>query len=157
MTKGFYSSFQGSMAMHGAGRRLGQDEGWRSGYDEGLAEGIALGRRQANDANQPQLNDLITRVRDLEARSWTDRERYLALTVVAIAAVESLGDAPQEQQIVFLKAYLRLCKEAADKKLLASPPDANPDFARANPAVAQFLKATFAMAMQQEADHAPSP
>lgn len=153
MSKGFYSSFQGSMAMHGAGRRLGQDEGWRAGYDEGVAEGI----RQANAVSQPQLNELATRVRNMEAQTWTDREKYLSLVVVSIAAVESLGAAPQEQKISFLKSYLRLCKEAADKKLLATPPDANPAFARTNPAVAQFLTATFELAMQQEADHSPSP
>ncbi len=153
MSKGFYSSFQGSMAMHGAGRRLGQDEGWRAGFDEGVAEGI----RQANAVSQPQLNELATRVRNMEAQTWTDREKYLSLVVVSIAAVESLGAAPQEQQVAFLKSYLRLCKEAADKKLLATPPDANPAFARTNPAVAQFLKATFELAMQQETDHSPSP
>ena len=157
MSNDFYSSVHGAMAMHGAGRDLGHDEGWRAGYDEGLAEGLAHGRRQANEASQPQLTQLANRVRELEAKTWTDRAKMFELLVVAMSAVEALGSASPDQHISFVKTYLRLSKEATDKKLLAVTPDANPEFARAHPAIAQFVNTTFATAMQQRANHSPSP
>jgi hypothetical protein len=153
MSNDFYSSPQGAMAMHGAGRNLGHDEGWRVGYDEGVAEGI----RQANAVSQPQINRLANRIRELEANTWTDRAKRFELIVVALSAVEALGSASQEQHIAFVKAYLRLSKEATDKKLLAMTPDANPEFARAHPDLAKFVNTTFATAMQQRANHSPSP
>ena len=153
MSNDFYSSPQGAMAMHGAGRNLGHDEGWRVGYDEGVAEGI----RQANAVSQPQINRLANRIRELEANTWTDRAKRFELIVVALSAVEALGSASPDQHISFVKAYLRLSKEATDKKLLAVTPDANPEFARAHPAIAQFVNTTFATAMQQRVNHSPSP
>lgn len=149
MSDDFYTSSQGSMAMHGAGRRLGQTEG----YNEGLAEGIALGRQQANDTYQPQLNQLIQRVRELEARTWTDREKYFAMAVVALSAIESLGSATKHQQLAFLTAYHRLVSEAKNKQLLDTPPHSNPEFERANPVAAQFLNSMLATAMQSQADN----
>jgi hypothetical protein len=157
MSNDFYASPQGAMAMHGVGRNLGRAEGWRNGYDEGLSEGVALGRRQTNEAIQPQLNQLISRVHGLEARIRMDNQNYFALAVVALSSIESLGSASHEQQVTFVKAYLRLCKEAADKKLFAMPPDANQEFARANPVLANFVRETFATAMQQEANRFPRP
>ena len=157
MSNDFYASPQGAMAMHGVGRNLGHDEGWRVGYDEGLAEGLALGRRQANEVSQPQLNQLANRVRELEARTWTDREKYFALAVVAMASIESLESATQAQQLAFLTAYSRLVTEAKGKQLLGTAPHASSEFERGNPVAAKFLHSMLALAMQPQADHSPSP
>ena len=165
MSSDFYASPHGAMAMHGAGRNLGRSEGWsegwRDGYDqgiaEGIAEGIALGRRQAQEAAQPQIDQLFGQVRALEARSWTDREKFFAFSVVGLAAIESLGSATQEQQLAFLTAYNRLLGEAKSKQLLRAAPHISDDFERGNPIAAKFLRSMLAIAMQPQTHHSPSP
>lgn len=156
MSNDFYASPQGAMAMHGAGRNLGRSEGWRDGYDEGIAEGVALGRRQAQEAAQPQIEQLLNQVRALEARTWTDREKYFAFAVVGLAAIDSLGSASREQQLAFLTAYNRLLGEAKSKQLLSTAPHASNDFERGNPVAAKFLRSMLAVAMQPQTDHSPN-
>ena len=80
MSNDFYASPQGAMAMHGAGRNLGRSEGWRDGYDEGIAEGVALGRRQAQEAVQPQIDQagrklIVHRERRIDNQQAVRRER----------------------------------------------------------------------------------
>lgn len=157
MSSDFYASPQGAIAMHGAGRNLGRSEGWRDGYDEGLAEGVALGRRQAQEAAQLLIDQLHSQVRTLEARTWIDREKYFAVSVVGLAAIEALGSASREQQLAFLTAYNRLLGEAKSKRLLSTAPHASDDFERGNPIAAKFLRLMLAVAMQPQADHSSNP